>query len=433
VSAPSDVVIVGASLAGLRAAEALREGGYAGRLTLIGDEAHAPYDRPPLSKQVLSGWVRADETFLPRLRPLAAAWRLGAAAMRLDRAARSVGLADGTTLPYDRLIVATGTRARPWAVEAQAGLGGVHVLRTLDDATALAAALAAGPRRVLVIGAGFTGSEVASACRGRALEVTVVELAATPLATALGPVVGSHAAQLQRRAGVDLRCRTSVATLFGDVEGRVSGARLSDGSVVEADVVVACLGAVRNTEWLAGSGLEAGPAGVACDESCRALADDGTPVDDIFVCGDVACFQHPLAGGQRISLEHWGNAVDQARVAAANLLRPGSATNATAVPAFWSMQFGANFKSVGLPSHADEVMIVQGSLENGRFVAAYGRDRRIIGAVAVNQAQWLPFYEQQIIVGAAFPPDWRVVDQPVGAAPQPAGFSGPLRFEPVPA
>ncbi len=421
-SAPSNVVIVGASLAGLRAAEALREGGYDGRLTLVGDEPHAPYDRPPLSKQVLSGWVRPDETFLPRMRPIAADWRLGVAACRLDRAARRVELADGSALAYDRLIIATGTRARPWFVEAEAALSGVHLLRTLDHAAVLSAALVAGPRRVLVIGAGFTGSEVASAFRDRRIDVTVVELGPTPLAAALGPMVGGHAAELQRRAGIDLRCGVSVASVFGDGGGHVRGARLSDDSVVEADVVVACLGAVRNTDWLAGSGLQAGPAGVACDNQCRVLADDGALADDIFVCGDVALFHHPLAGERRIALEHWGNAVDQARVAAANLLRPGSATNATALPAFWSMQFGSNFKSVGLPSHADKVMIVQGSLESGRFVAAYGRGERIVGAIAVNQAQWLPFYEQQIIAGAAFPPDWRVVDQPSDAAPQPADF-----------
>jgi NADPH-dependent 2,4-dienoyl-CoA reductase/sulfur reductase-like enzyme len=423
-SAPCDVVIVGASLAGLRAAEALREGGYAGRLTLVGDEPHAPYDRPPLSKQVLSGWVRPQETFLPRLHPIAGAWRLGVAASGLDTAAQRVDLADGTALDYDRLIIATGTRARPWPVEAEAGLGGMHLLRTLDHAAALTAALEARPSRVLVVGAGFTGSEVASACRDRGIEVTVVEQGSTPLAAALGPVVGGHAAILQRRAGVDLRCGVSVASLFGDVQGRVRGARLSDGNVVEADVVVACLGAVRNTEWLAGSGVQAGPAGVPCDAACRALSADGAPTDDIFVCGDVSHFHHPLAGERRIALEHWGNAINQARVAAANLLRPGSATNATALPAFWSMQFGANFKSVGLPSHGEQVVIVQGALETGRFVAAYGRGGRIVGAIAVNQAQWLPFYEQQILAGAAFPPDWRVVDQPQDATPQPAGFPG---------
>ncbi len=422
-SGPGHVVIVGASLAGLRAAEALRDEGYDGRLTLVGDERHAPYDRPPLSKQVLSGWVRPDQTFLPRMRSLAADWRLGVAAVRLDRAARRVELADGSAVPYDRLVVATGTRARPWPVAAEAGLTGVHVLRTIDDAEGLVATLAAKPRRVLVIGAGFTGSEVASACRDRDLDVTVVEMGPSPLAAALGPMVGAHAAELQRRAGVDLRCGAAVSSLLGDGQGAVRSVQLADGLQIAADVVVACLGAQRNTEWLAGAGLRAGPAGVACDASCRALSEDGSPIDDIFVCGDVSLFHHRLAGQQPISLEHWGNAVHQAQVVAANLTHPGSMTTDSVLPAFWSMQFGANFKSVGLPSHADEVKVVQGRIDSGRFVAAYGRGGRMVGAIAVNQAQWLPFYEQQIEGGAAFPPGWCVVDQPADATPSPAGFA----------
>lgn len=421
-SGPSHVVVVGASLAGLRAAEALRDEGYHGRLTLVGDERQAPYDRPPLSKQVLSGWVRPDQTFLPRMRPLAADWRLGAAATRLDRAARRVTLADGSALPYDRLVIATGTRARPWPIAAEAGLFGVHVLRTIDDAEGLVAALAAKPRRVLVIGAGFTGSEVASACCDRGLEVTVVELGPSPLAAALGPLVGGYAAELQRRAGVDLRCGTAVSALLDDGCDAVRGVRLADRQEIAADVVVACMGAQRNTEWLAGTGLSAGPAGVACDAGCRALCEDGSSTDDIFVCGDVSLFHHPLAGERPISLEHWGNAAHQAQVAAANLMHPGSMTTDGVLPAFWSMQFGANFKSVGLPGCADEVLVVQGSIESGRFVAAYGRGGRMVGAIAVNQAQWLPFYEQQIEGAASFPPGWRVVDQPAGATPSPAGF-----------
>lgn len=422
-SSPDQVVIVGASLAGLRTAEALRDEGYAGRLTLVGDEPHAPYDRPPLSKQVLSGWVRPDETFLPRMRPVAAEWRLGVAATGLDRAARRIALADGSTLAYDGLVIATGTRARPWFVPAEAALGGVHLLRTLDHAEALLADLAAGPKRVLVIGAGFTGSEVASVCRSRGIDVTVVEMGPAPLAAALGRLVGAHAADLQRRAGVELLCGVAVAGLLADGTGRVRAVRTADGREIEADLVVVCLGAVRNTEWLAGSGLMAGPAGVVCDEGGRALAQGGERTDDVFVCGDVSLFHHPLAGATPISLEHWGAAVDQAGVVAANLMRPGAARFDATLPAFWSMQFGANFKSVGLPSHADQVMVVQGSIESGRFVAAYGRGGRMVGAISVNQAQWLPFYEQQIEAGAAFPPDWRVVDQPADATPSPAGFA----------
>lgn len=420
--APAHVVIVGASLAGLRTAEALRDEGYAGRLTLIGDEPHAPYDRPPLSKQVLSGWVRADETALPRLRPVDADWRLGCTATGLDLQRRRVKLADGGELGFDRLVIATGARARPWPIAGEAALSGVFSLRTRDDAAALVAALEDGPRRVLVIGAGFTGCEVASVCRQRGLEVTVVERAETPLHAALGPLIGGHAADLQRRAGVDLRCGTLVTALLGDGNGRVQGARLASGETIEAKVVVVCLGALRNTEWLDGAGLAAGAHGVACDDRCRVLGVGGAPRDDVFVCGDVARFPHPLAEGERIALEHWGGAVDQARIAAANIVRPGSGSLAATMPAFWSMQFGANFKSVGLPTAADQVLVVQGSAESGRFVAAYGRAGRLVGAVSVNQAQWLAFYEEQIAAGAAFPPTWRVVDAAADAVPAAAGF-----------
>ena len=419
-----DVVIVGASLAGLRAAEGLREGGYDGRLTLVGEEPHPPYARPPLSKQVLSGWVAPHQTGLPRLQPLAADWRLGARAIGLDRAGRRIALADGTALGFDRLIVATGVRSRPWFMPEQAALKGVHTLRTRDDAAALMADLATA-RRVLVIGAGFTGSEVASACRDRGLAVTVVEIAEKPLLAALGTLVGGHAEKLQRRAGVDLRCGEAVTELVADAAGRVVAARLASGEEIEADVVVVCLGAVRNTEWLEGAGLDIGHGGLACDAFCRALETGGGRAEGIFVCGDVARFRHPLAGEAMISLEHWGNAVEQARIAAANLLQPGSATNETALPRFWSMQFGSNFKAAGLPPLADQAMVVQGRIEDGRFIVAYGRAGRMVGVVAVNQAQWMGFYEQQIAVGATFPPTWRVVDQPDDAPPAAAGFPEP--------
>lgn len=174
------IVVVGASLAGLRAAEALRDEGFAGALTVIGDEPHEPYDRPPLSKQVLLGRAAAGRTALPRLRAVDATWRLGVAASGLDMAAGLVRLADGDEVPYDRLLIATGVRARPWPQEAEAELDGVFVLRTSDDSAALARRLDAGPERVLVIGAGFTGSEIASACRERGLPVTVAERAAAP-------------------------------------------------------------------------------------------------------------------------------------------------------------------------------------------------------------------------------------------------------------
>ena len=251
-------VIVGASLAGLRAAEALRKEGFTGPLTIIGDEPEEPYDRPPLSKQVLNGWVPADHTKLARVRQVDAEWRLGIAATGLDRRSKQVRLANGEQVPYDRLLIATGTRAREWPNAKEAALEGVYTIRTSTDAAGLQKALAAKPGRVLVIGAGFIGSEVASVCRELGLPVTVVERGSAPLVSSLGGVIGAIAAEMQRDHGVDLRTGIGVKSLEGDGKGHVRRARLSDDSVVECDVVLASLGSIRNTEWLEGSGLAAG-------------------------------------------------------------------------------------------------------------------------------------------------------------------------------
>ncbi|WP_411140216.1 NAD(P)/FAD-dependent oxidoreductase [Streptomyces sp. x-80] len=421
------IVIVGASLAGLRAAGTLREEGFTGTLTLIGDEPHEPYDRPPLSKQVLLGRVPADHTTLPRHPALDANWRLGVAATGLDPAARRVHLADGSAVDYDRLLITTGVRARPWPNELEAGLDGVFVLRTSDDAAQLHRRLSAGPHRVLVIGAGFTGSEIASACRERGLAVTVVERGSTPLVGALGSVVGEVAAKMQRAKGVDLRCGIMVTGLEGDPAGRLRCAHLSDGSTVEAEMAVVCLGATRNTEWLASSGLGAGPRGIACDAGCRAFDVRGIVTDDIFVAGDVARSPHPLFGYQFLSLEHWGNAVEQAQVAAHNMISAGTDRRPHVwTPSFWSAQFGVNIKSVGVPPMADKITVAQGSLAEGRFTVVYGYQGRIIAAAAFDQAKWLVFYQQQIERAAPFPLGFTTVDRrPEEAQPVPAGFPDP--------
>ncbi|MFF9110051.1 MULTISPECIES: NAD(P)/FAD-dependent oxidoreductase [unclassified Streptomyces] len=421
------IVVVGASLAGLRAAETLRAKGFTGSLTMIGDEPHEPYDRPPLSKQVLLGRARADRTALPRLRSLDATWRLGVAATGLDMGARRVRLADGDEVPYDRLLIATGVRARPWPNPDEAELDGVFVLRGRDDSLALARRLDAGPRRVLVIGAGFTGSEIASACRERGLPVTVAERGAAPLVGALGGVVGAVAAEMQREHGVDLRCGVMVTALEGDASGRVRAAQLSDGSTVEADVVVVSLGALRNTEWLAGSGLGAGPRGIACDAGCRAFDIRGIVTDDIYAAGDVARSPHALFGYQFLSLEHWGNAVSQGRIAAHNMLSESAdRLPHMEVPAFWSSQFGVNIKSVGIPSMGTEILITQGSLADHRFLGVYGYQGRVIGAVAFDHARWLPFYQELIETTTPFPPPFPTVDRrPDGQRPLDADFPDP--------
>ncbi|MET9879915.1 FAD-dependent oxidoreductase [Actinacidiphila glaucinigra] len=422
------IVVVGASLAGLRAAEALREKGFTGSLTIVGDEPHPPYDRPPLSKHVLLGNASAYSTGLPMRRDPEAEWRLGVRATGLDPVGKRVLLGDGSSLPFDRLLIATGTRARPWPVPEEAALDGVFTLRTSDDAARLAERLSAGPRRVLVIGAGFTGSEIASVCRERGLEVTVTERGPAPLVGALGGTLSKLAAAMQRAHGVDLRCGVTVTSLRGN--GRFTGADLSDGTRVDADVCVVAMGAVRNVEWLADSGLAADPRGIACDAGCRAFDMYGIVTDDVFVAGDVSRFPHPLYEYQLLSLEHWRNAVDQAEVAAHNMISPGPLRRPhLSVPTFWSSQFGHNIKSVGVPTFSDEVVIAQGSLEARRLVMVYGYRGRVTAAVTVNMAKSLEYYERLIEAAAPFPPPPGAADRRAAAeVPLPSDVPDPSRL-----
>jgi len=417
------IVIVGASLTGLRAAEALREEGFRGHLTIIGDEPDEPYDRPPLSKQVLKGWVPADHTKLPRLRRVEAEWRLGVAATALDRANRLVRLADGGEVPGDRLLVATGVRARRWPNTEEAALKGVFTLRTSGDAARLQAALATRPRRVLIIGSGFIGSEAASVCRELGLEVTVTERGPAPLCGPLGGVIGEIAAEMQRAAGVDLRTGVSVLALEGDAGGHVRRARLSDGSTLDVDVVLTSLGSIRNVEWLDGAGLAAGFWGVGCDAGCRALDINGVVTNHVFAAGDIARAPHVLYDYQFLAMEHWDNAVLGARVAAHNMVCDEvDRWPHLLIPQFWSGQFGVNIKSVGVPSFGDQIMFMQGSVKQRRFAAAYGRRGRIVGAVTFNHAKWIDHYRDQIARSGPFPPHPPGFDFPEDMRVMPADF-----------
>jgi len=423
------IVIVGASLAGLAAAAFLRREGFAGSVTLIGDEPDQPYDRPPLSKQILDGWLPPGHASLPLHDEVDAQWRLGVPATGLDSVGKRVLLADGSTVEYDRLLIATGTRNRPWHNEAEAALDGVFTLRTRQEAAALRQRLAGRPKRVLVIGAGFTGSEIASACRDQDLAVTVAERGSAPLVGALGGVVGGVAAGLHRDHGVDLHCDATVTSLEGDSTGRLRQAHLSDGTTIDTDTAVVALGAVRNTEWLRDSGLAVGIWGVACDAGCRAFDVNAVTTEDIFAAGDVARFPHPLYEYQFVALEHWGNAVTQAEVAAHNIVSPpGEQWPHLATPVFWSQQFGINIKSVGVPTFADQVVVAQGSVPERRFVAAYGYRGRLTAAVSFDHGIWLDFYQKMIEAAAPFPPAFPAVDEPSYRQPLPAQIDQKERF-----
>ncbi|WP_336487931.1 NAD(P)/FAD-dependent oxidoreductase [Methylobacterium nigriterrae] len=422
-TAAERAVVVGASLAGLRGAESLRRAGFAGSLTVVGAEPHRPYDRPPLSKHVLTGEVAADATALPNLVPLDAQWKLGVAATGLDRANRAVRLADGSRLAYDRLLIATGARARSWPNPHEGRLAGVHTLRDRADAAALRADLAAGPRRVLVVGGGFIGCEVASGCRALGLPVTLVEPAPTPLARVLGTHLGAVIGAIHAARGLDLRCGAEVEWLEDDGRGRVARAHLAGGGAIEADIVVIALGVVRNTDWLDGAGLSADEGGLDCDAAGHALDADGRPDTRIAAAGDVARFPHPLYGGARVALEHWGHAIEQAEHAGRLLAGGAPGKPYGALPTFWSTQHRLNIKSVGLTKGADGLVIAQGSPEEGRFLAVYGRAGRCIAAVSVDCARWLPAYAAQVADRAPFPPISAATDQPARLAVLAPGLS----------
>lgn len=387
------LVVVGASLAGVRAVEAARKAGHDGAITLVGAEEHLPYDRPPLSKAYLDdpSAQPADVRFRTQehLRDeLGVTLRLGTRATGLDPEARVVELG-GAETRYGALVIATGGAARP--LPGSAGIAGVHCLRTLDDAAAVRAALDAGARTV-VIGAGFIGSEVASAARRRGLPATVVETLPVPLVRSVGEDMGHACAALHQAHGTDLRCGVSVEGLESD-GGRVTGVRLSDGTTVPADLVVVGIGVMPCTGWLEGSGvpLHEHDRGVVADATLRA-------VDGVYAAGDVAHFPNSLFDGELMRLEHWTTAAEQGALAARNALDPANAAELGTVPYFWSDWYGRRIQFVGRP-RADEVRVVD---PGERFLALYRRGDRLVGTISIDRPTQIMKYKRLIAQRASW-------------------------------
>nr|WP_296780122.1 FAD/NAD(P)-binding oxidoreductase [Rhodococcus sp. (in: high G+C Gram-positive bacteria)] len=364
------IVIVGAGLAGLRTAQEVRKLGYDGEVILVGDEQHLPYDRPPLSKEVLRG-EREDTTFENEeyFAEHKIELRLGSVAVSVDPATRSLHLADGTSVKYDDLVVATGLRPR--RLPSLPDLDGVHVLRSRDDAEALRRA-AVDTNHVVVVGAGFIGCELASGFRHLGVSVTVLEPQDTPLASVLGTEVGALIGRLHLVEGVDLRTGVGVDTLRGT--GRVTHVVASDGTEIEADTVVVGIGSVPVIDWLEGSGIEVGN-GVHADATGR------TSDPNVWTVGDVAAW---TAGDTPKRVEHWSNVGDQVRVMVPALLGVDAGASRPVVPYFWSDQYDLKIQALGTPAPGDSVEIQE---DDGRkFLAYYVRDGILTAVVGAGKA-----------------------------------------------
>jgi NADPH-dependent 2,4-dienoyl-CoA reductase/sulfur reductase-like enzyme len=396
------VAVVGASLAGVRTVQALRREGYEGRIVLVGEERHwPPVDRPPLSKQVLKGEWEPAKAQLRVGEPFDVELRLGRRAVGLeldgDGGRAVVALDDGSQVEADGVVVATGAIPRPMP-GVDPSLGGIHLLRTVDDCLALQEAFTRA-RRVAVIGSGFIGSEVASSARSLGVDVTVVEALELPLVRVLGPMMGAFTARLHREHGVDLRLGVGVDRIEG-ADGRVERVVLADGSTVEADVVVVGIGVRPATDWLVETPQLTVDNGLVCDEACVALGSGGR----VVAAGDVARWFHRRFG-RTVRVEHWTNANDQAMHAAKALVHGTEAAGPfDPVPYFWSDQHGTKFQFLGDALPGDLVEVVEGSVDDGKFVAVYGRDGIVVGALCVNwPARTVPWRERIAAGDTPFP------------------------------
>ena len=365
----SSVVVVGASLAGHATARALRQQGFDGSITLVGEEEHRPYDRPPLSKEFLLGTLGEEHLGLEAPgEDLSAEWVLGVRAIALDPATRTVSLSDGRSISGSAVVLATGSTARHWSTP----LAGVHTLRTLSDARRLRAELLTGARLV-VVGAGFIGAEVASSATLLGLDVTVVEALPTPLYRQLGAEIGRAVAGLHAAHGVPLICGVGVTGLVG--RGRVSGVQLADGRVLPADVVLVAVGADAEVGWLRGSGLDVA-GGVVCDSR------GATAAPGVYAVGDCSAWFDPDTGAPR-RIEHWTDSRDRPTHLVRAML--GGDPARLRAPYFWSDQYGIRIQFAGHRRDTDELVIEEGSAEHANLLATWRRDGTVVAVLGLNQ------------------------------------------------
>lgn len=390
----SAVVIVGASLGGFRTAHALRRLRFEGRITLVGDESHLPYDRPPLSKEVLTGEKAPDDTYF-RTREFfdeqGIEFKPGSAAVGLDGDDRTVTLATGEKLGYEAAVIATG--ARPRRLPGTEGLPGVHVMRTLDDSAAIRSALEHADR-VAVVGAGFIGSEVAASARDRGVAVTVLEAADQPLVAAVGAEVGQRCAALHDLYGTELRCGAGVEGIDRTSEGLA--VRLAGGTAVGCDLVVVGIGVIPNIEWLEGSGVETDRA-VRCDQYMR------TSLPGVYALGDLASWHNPRYGEQ-MRVEHWTNTVQQSTTVARNIVASLAGNDPVAydgIPYFWSDQYGHRLQLVGRAS-MDAPEFVHDPPDRPAMMALYRDGDRLGGAFAIDTVGPLMQMRSLLVRNAGF-------------------------------
>lgn len=368
------VVVVGAALAGVRTVHELRDAGYDGRITLIGSEPHEPYDRPPLSKQVLSGAWPAERAALTGSAELAAMGvdvRLGVTATGVDDKARVV-LEGGERVPFDQLVIATGVSAR--RLPGQPESSSVHVLRTLDDSLALKAHLEKA-ESLLVIGGGFIGAEVAAVARSQGRTVTMLEALPLPFARVLGEKVAGLCAELHRSNGVRILTDARI-TRFAD-DGSAVGVELEDGLRVESDCVLVGVGTVPNTTWLAGGPIPVDH-GVPCDAAGRVLGHG-----NVYAVGDVAAWQEPVSG-EHLRVEHWTSATEQARVIARSIVGLAPDAGASLLPYFWSDQYKTKLQLVGRPERATSVALFSAPDKPRQVAGLYFKGDSVVAAVTFS-------------------------------------------------